>query len=140
VSDTDLLVGLLAAEHAAVYAYGVLGARLDEATRDLALRAFDAHRELRSSLTTLLQALGADAPGPLAAYDVSARNRAQALGVAVDLEVKAGVLWRDLVAATEDPALRALGVEGLAESAVRAARWRRVAGLRPLTEPFPGKT
>ena len=139
MSDTELLVGLLAAEHAAIYAYGVLGARLDEATRAMALTAFDAHRTLRSALRVQLQARGVEPPGPLAAYDITVRDRAQALRLAIDLEVKDGVLWRDLVATSEDPALRSMAVPALAGTAVRAARWRKVAGVRPLTEAFPGQ-
>lgn len=139
MSDTDLLMGLLAAEHAAVYAYGVLGARLDEATRTVALQAFDAHRTLRSALTVRLQALGAEPPSPLAAYDVTVANRAQALRLAIEIETRDGVLWRDLVATTLDPTLRPMAVQALVATAVRAARWRKLAGVRPLTEAFPGQ-
>ena len=46
--------------------------------------------------------------------------------------------WRDLVAGATEPALRALGVSGLQESAVRAAEWRRRAGTRPPTVALPG--
>lgn len=137
--DTALLTSLLAAEHASVYAYGVLGARLDEGSRALALQAFDAHRARRSALVTRLQSLGAPVPAPLAAYDVTAADRASALRLAVRLEVEGGRRWRDLVAVTDDPSLRALAVQALTDTAVRAARWRQLAGIRPLTEAFPGQ-
>ncbi|MCW2665696.1 MAG: hypothetical protein JWN57_658, partial [Frankiales bacterium] len=45
---------------------------------------------------------------------------------------------RDLVAGTDDPALRTLGASGLQEVAVRAAQWRRTAGRRPVTVALPG--
>lgn len=139
MNDQERLVALLEAEHASVYAYGVVGARLDERTRELALQAFDAHRTRRSALTARLQALGVVPPSSLPAYDVVADTAPAALRLAVQVEVGNGVLWRDLVTTTEDPALRSLGVQSLTDTAVRAARWRRLAGIRPATEAFPGK-
>lgn len=140
MSDITALQALLAAEHAAIYAYGVLGARLDEATRALALSAFDAHRARRSALTTRLQAQGADVPAPAAGYDVAVTGRGDALLLAVRLETGDGLRWHDLVETTQDPSLRALAVQSLTDTAVRAARFRKAAGLKPLTEAFPGRS
>lgn len=139
MSESSALSALLAAEHAAVYAYGVLGARLDDAARKTALGAFDAHRFRRADLLLRLQARGLPRPGPAASYAVTVTNRAQALALAVRVENDLAVLWRDLVAATDDPGLRRLGVQGLQDSAVRATVWRRAAGVSPLTEPLPGQ-
>ena len=49
-----------------------------------------------------------------------------------------GVRWRDLVGGTDEAALRRLAIAGLTESAVRAAQWRQVAGIRPVTVALPG--
>ena len=78
---TDLLVD----EHAAVYAYGVLGARLPDSERRLARTLFDAHRAARDALRSRLLAAGETAPAPLPAYDVRVAGRADALALAVRL-------------------------------------------------------
>ncbi len=138
MSETTLLTALLAAEHAAVYGYGVLGAQLDEPNRMLAQQAFDAHRVRRDQLAARL---GTTAPGPLAAYDVVVSSRAGALALALAIRLEQGlaVRWRDLVGGTTDRQLRVLAVGGLQESAVRAAVWRRTAGTRPATVALPGQ-
>lgn len=135
MSTDATLTALLEAEHAAIYAYGVVGARLDDATRRLALAAFDAHRAGRDALQALLRERGAAVPGPAAAYDVTVTDRAGALALAVRIEDDLAARWHDLVA---DGALRARAVQALADSAVRAAQWRRTAGPRPWTQAFPG--
>ncbi|MCU1588336.1 MAG: conserved hypothetical alanine rich protein [Frankiales bacterium] len=139
MSEEGALTDLLAAEHAAIYGYGVLGARLDDKTRELALRACDAHRSSRNVLDTALRARSLTPPTTAASYDVVVTGRADALQLAQRIETDLGVLWRDLVGTTDDPALRALGAKGLQASAVQVVVWRRVAHLRPLTEAFPGQ-
>jgi hypothetical protein len=136
VTADEVLAGLLEAEHAAIYAYGVLGARLDDATRRLALSAHDAHRAARDDLQRLLTSRGRDLPVPAPAYDVTVATRAQAVALAVRLEDDLAGRWHDLVA---DPGLRPRAVQGLSDSAVRAALWRRKAGPRPWTQAFPGQ-
>lgn len=138
MSDLDLLTAVLTDEHAAVYAYGALGARLDSPTRAVALAAFDDHRRARDDVTTRLRAAGRRPPGPLPSYDVAVRGRADALVLAVRIEVALGVRWRDLVGGTTDPTLRRAGVAGLQACAVRAATWRLTAGTSPATTALPG--
>ena len=138
MTEGAALAGALETEHAAVYAYGVLGARLDDAARTSAQAAFDAHRSRRDGLLSALRARGLATPGPAASYDVLVADRAQALALAVRVETEVGVRWRDVVAGTDDRALRRLAVQALQDSAVRAARWRRTAGSAPATEALPG--
>ncbi|MCU1592253.1 MAG: hypothetical protein JWP11_3509 [Frankiales bacterium] len=135
---TERLVTLVEAEHAAVYAYGVLGARLDDAGRRIAVTAYDSHRARRDQLVAALQAAGVTAPAPLPSYDVAVADAPAALQLAVRLEAGLSVRWRDLVAGTDDQALRRLAVAGLQETAVRAAQWRRRAGVTPATVALPG--
>ena len=139
MSAAEVLAELLAGEHAAVFGYGVIGARLDLRRRALALSAFDDHRLLRDQLTALMTGRGLPTPGPALSYDVPVTTPQSAVQQAVALESGLGVLWRDLVASTDEAALRALAVRGLSATAVRAARWRASAGLRPLTTPWPGQ-
>ena len=134
----SVLSDLLRDEHAAVYAYGVLGARLDDRLRTRARAAFDAHRSARDELRRRLLQLGAEADGPEPAYAVRADTPRQALLLAVRIEEHLSVRWHDLVGTTEDARLRRFAVQGLQDSAVRAAQWRRTARL-PVDQPFPGQ-
>jgi hypothetical protein len=138
VSEVDLLAELLEAAPAAVYGYGVLGARLDEPTRRAALAAYDVHRARRDVLAAQLRARGADPEPGLPAYDVVVVDATQALALAVRLEEGMAVRWRDLVAGTDDVGLRRLGLSGLQETAVRAATWRERTGAGPVTVALPG--
>lgn len=131
------LTALLVDEHAAVYAYGLLGARLGSGERRTARAAFEAHRSARDGLRALLVQRRIDPPAPAAAYDVTAVTAGEARALAVRVEEQLGVRWRDLVATTDDGALRRLAVQRLQECAVRAALWRRAQGV-PATVPFPG--
>lgn len=137
--EQRLLAALLEAEHAALYGYGVLGARLDLETRPAAQAAAGAHRSARDNLADLLRAAGAEPPAPMPAYDVAVGRPQAALELAVALEEGLGVRWLDLVAGTDDLGLRRLGVDGLTGTAVRATSWRRLLGATPVTVPLPGR-
>ncbi len=136
--EQQALLALLAGEQAAIFGYGVLGGRLDEGTRAAALLAEDAHRARRDNLAAALTTRGVTPPAPPPSYDVVVDGRAQALALAVRLEVGLAQRWRDLVTSTDDPALRRLGVAGLTESAVRATEWRRRQGSARPTVALPG--
>jgi len=136
--EVALLTSLLAAEHAAAYGYGVLGARLDPAGRPAAQAALTAARASRDTLAGLLRDRGVDPPGPLPVYDVAVAGRPEALALAVELEQGLAVRWHDLVGGTDDRRLRRLGVDGLSAAAVRASSWRLLAGQRPATVALPG--
>ena len=136
--EVDLLTVLLEAEHAVVYGYGVLGARLDDDTRRTALAAFDVHRSRRDALAAALVRRGASAPAAEPAYDVEVADAAGARALAVRLEEGMAVRWRDLVGGSDDAELRRLALAGLQETAVRAATWRRLAGTAPVTVALPG--
>jgi hypothetical protein len=138
VSAADRLLALVEAEHAAVYAYGVLGARLDDTRRRAAQLAYDSHRARRDQVVAALQAAGGRPPAPLASYDVTVATPAEALALAVRIEEGLALRWRDLVGETDDRALRSLAVAGLQESAVRATQWRQRAGITPPTVALPG--
>jgi hypothetical protein len=138
-----LLSTLLEAEHATIYAYGLVGARLDDAGRERARQAYDSHRARRDQLDRLLRERGADPEPSEPAYDADVRTPEAALDLAVRLEEGLAVRWRDLVVGTPtgagpDAPLRSLAVAGLTECAVRAAQWRQAAGISPSTVALPG--
>ncbi|HEY0357304.1 MAG TPA: ferritin-like domain-containing protein [Mycobacteriales bacterium] len=130
----------LAAEHAAVYAYGVLGARLTGAARRDAVAAEAAHRARRDGLLRRL-AGGGEPPAPAApAYTLPfpVTDAASALRLAVLVEERTAAAWRAAVPGT-GRADRTTAVTALTDCAVRAARWRRRADpATPATVPFPG--
>jgi hypothetical protein len=138
VTTTDRLLALVEAEHAAIYAYGVLGARLSDTDRRTALTAYDSHRARRDQVIAALQAAGRTAPAPLPAYDVAVATPASALALAVRIEAGLSLRWRDLISDTDERSLRQLAVAGLQETAVRAAQWRKRAGIVPVTVALPG--
>ncbi len=136
--DQDELVdALLRATHAALFGYGVLGARLDAAEQKLAREADDVLRTDRDTLAGLLRDAGRPVPGPRAAYDVAVADRAAAFTLAVRLEAGLALRWGDLVEGTDD-SLRVAAAAGVRRSAVRAAQWRVLQGVPP-TVAFPGQ-
>ncbi|WP_112139259.1 DUF4439 domain-containing protein [Glycomyces dulcitolivorans] len=128
----------LAAEYAAIYAYGAAAVHLDGDARERA-EALDAeHRSRRDALLDHYAAAGAEAPQPAAGYDtgvVADAAAAQELLTSVELNVTA--TWRAGVAAT-DPDERQLCLDMYAASAVSLARWRLAIG-QAVADPWPGR-
>ncbi|GGU85322.1 ferritin-like domain-containing protein [Streptomyces bacillaris] len=115
----------LAAEHAAVYGYGVLGGRVEAGRRTEARAAYDGHRARRDTLMRTVRDLGGAPVAADAAYALpfAVADTASALRLAAVLEDRMAGVYADLVRATEGPA-RADAAGALREAAVRAARWR----------------
>nr|WP_240942013.1 ferritin-like domain-containing protein [Planosporangium thailandense] len=128
------------AEHAAIYAYGVLGARLDAATLPVATAAEAAHRQRRDALILRLNALHATAPPAEPAYALPApvTDRASALTLMIGVEERCAGVWGQALAAVSGDD-RQLAVDALTDCAVRATRARTLAGVTPATVPFPGR-
>lgn len=136
------LTAALAAEEAAIYAYGPIGVRLRGGTeQDEARTAEATHRARRDALVLRLAALkvtpSAAPPGYQLPYPVT--DRASALKLAVTIEEGIAATWRAALPATRDSD-RGSAVDALIDAAVRATRWRRIAGVTPATVPFPGRS
>ncbi|GAA4237008.1 hypothetical protein FHR32_004928 [Streptosporangium album] len=123
----------LAAEHAAVYAYGVIGARTTGELRAVATDAFNAHRARRDQLRTLVIARGSTPAEPDSSYrlPVTPTTAAQAVELAVLVERGVTGAYLELTA-SGDPALRKMAALAMQECVVRSY------GLRPAIETFPG--
>jgi hypothetical protein len=134
------LAAALAAEHAAIYAYGPIGARLTGDAAKQAREAEAAHRRRRDSLVLLLTTRGDEVPGAAAGYELPfpVTDEASALRLAVQVEERTAAVWRAALPATEG-AERTRALDGLTDAAIRATRWRRRAGIAPATVPFPGR-
>ncbi|MFF7362553.1 DUF4439 domain-containing protein [Streptomyces sp. NPDC008125] len=115
----------LAAEHAAVYGYGVVGARTSGGRRSEATSAYHAHRARRDALARAVRDLGGVPVVADAAYALpfAVHDGAAALRLAAALEDGVAGACADLVRATEGADRRDAAL-ALREAAVRAARWR----------------
>ncbi|MFJ4696238.1 ferritin-like domain-containing protein [Streptomyces sp. NPDC088766] len=123
--EVTALQAALAAEHAAVYGYGVVGGRIREERRTEARAAYDAHRARRDALAREVRGLGAEPIAASAAYALpfAVPDSAAALRLAVELEERVAGVYSDLVRAATG-ARRREAAGALREAAVRAARWR----------------
>jgi hypothetical protein len=126
----------LAAEHVAIFGYGVLGPRLLDGQRQTADLMWTAHRAHRDKLRTYIEASGATPVPASAAYRLpspvsSARSAAQ---LAARLEDGVAAGYAALAGATS-PAMRRYAALAMQEATVRAVRWR---GSPPTA--FPGLT
>ncbi|MGP3636729.1 ferritin-like domain-containing protein [Streptomyces sp. 24-1644] len=115
----------LAAEHAAVYGYAVLGGRLTGRRATEATAAYDGHRARRDALVRTVRDLGGAPVAADAAYALpfAVRDPAAAVRFAAVLEDRIAGVYSDLVRAAGGP-LRREAAGALREAAVRAVRWR----------------
>ncbi|MGW2620950.1 ferritin-like domain-containing protein [Streptomyces sp. NPDC001500] len=124
-AELTALQATLAAEHAAVYGYGVVGGRIGEARRAEARAGYDTHRARRDALVREVRALGAEPVAASAGYALPfpVPDSAAAVRLAAELEERVAGVYSDLVRAAGD-ARRREAAAALREAAVRAARWR----------------
>ncbi|MFJ3905931.1 ferritin-like domain-containing protein [Streptomyces sp. NPDC090025] len=121
----DAAQAALAAEHAAVYGYGVVGAKVGEARRAEATAAFQAHRARRDGLRRTVRDLGGEPVAAAGGYQLpfAVPDPAAAVRLAAFLEDRVAGVYSDLVRSAEGP-LRRDAAAALREAAVRAVRWR----------------
>ncbi|WP_367130997.1 MULTISPECIES: ferritin-like domain-containing protein [Streptomyces] len=115
----------LAAEHAAVYGYGVVGARVAQERAAEAREAYDAHRARRDAMSRTVRDLGGVPEAAAAGYALpfAVTDADGAVRLAAELETRVAAVYADLVGAAGD-ALRGEAAGALREAAVRAVRWR----------------
>lgn len=131
----------LGAEHAAMWAYGLVTAFMSDELDEAVRTATSVHRARRDVTETLLADAG-QTPHPAEPAYVPATpvtDQAGAIAVLVVAESDATVAWRAVLDRTDDAELRRTALESLTGSAVQAARWRRVLGTAPATPALPGQ-
>jgi Domain of unknown function (DUF4439) len=133
--DLAALQHALAAEQAASYGYGVVGANLPQGSAEQGQATTDwvAHMRARDELAAMITAQGGQpVPAPVA-YQLPApvHSAAQARALAVTLEDRVAQAYLAVVALT-DTALRVFGADQVTAAALRAESWRGA----PV--PFPG--
>lgn len=114
----------LAAEHAAIYGYGVVGAHGGEEYAMAADRDWNVHRAHRDTLVALLRQRHLEAPGAKPAYalpfDVTTPRTAARLAAHLEDGIAAAYL---VLVGVQDVKLRSLGARMLRDATVRGARW-----------------
>lgn len=133
MTPEEATTAAVAGEDAAVYAYGLVGARLPSTSQPAALAALQVHRLRRDRLRADLVAAGATPPPAAVAYDppFPVTDEASARRLAAVVEQRLVPVYADLAAATTGQA-RADAVRVARESATRAISW----GAQP--QAFPG--
>ncbi|MCC5575100.1 ferritin-like domain-containing protein [Microtetraspora sp. AC03309] len=128
----DPLGKVLSAEHAAVYAYGVVGARTKGALRTRATAGFDAHRARRDRLRALIVQRGGTPPEPAPTYPLpfEVKDQSDAVRLATLIEERVVTAYLEL-AADEDASLRRLAAQAMQEGATRAYGWHPAVGAFP---------
>jgi len=128
----------LAAEYAAIYAYGAMAVHLDGDPRSTA-EALDAeHRSRRDALLDYYDANGLEAAPSEAGYDLDRVEDAEgAEAVLLQIELNVTTTWRAGTGAAE-PGEREICLRMYADSAVSLARLRLAVG-QSVADPWPGR-
>jgi hypothetical protein len=139
-TENAALGGALAAEHAAVWGYGVVGAALDANAQGPATVSETAHRDVRDKVVELLDERGAEAVGAEGAYSLPfpVLSATDAAALAVVLEDGVAAAWVRVLDQAVERSTRELAVGALTAAEVRAVGWRTAAGQSPTTNAFPG--
>ncbi|MFD7657584.1 ferritin-like domain-containing protein [Actinosynnema sp. NPDC059797] len=137
--SVDAVQAALGAEHAAVWTYGLVSAFISQQGAAVAEGA-NAHRARRDTTERWLRDQGATPNPPAPAYlpPQPVDSAASAIAALIAVETDSCVAWRGVLERTEDAALRTSALDALTTAAVRATRWRKAAGLTPLSITFPG--
>jgi hypothetical protein len=137
MTPLEAVQATLAGEHAAVYAYGVVGGRVStSAQATLAARVQDAyvlHRERRDQLTAMVRAAGEEPVAAEVSYELPnpAVTPSQLRRVALELEQRSAAVYADMVGSTFG-ANRQWALDALEDASVR------MLGFGADPEPFPG--
>jgi hypothetical protein len=128
----------LAAEHAAVWTYGLISAFVPQA--DLTSEGANAHRARRDATQRLLRDSGQEPVPPAAAYlpPAPVSDAPSAITALVAAESDCCVAWRGVLERTDDENLRRSALDALTVGAVRTTRWRKAGGLTPAGLVLPG--
>ena len=134
------LFDAVAAEHAAIYGYGVVSAHIMPEENELVSKTMAEHRDRREAAVAMLTQQSAKVPLPAAGYQLPfvVKNYVGAAKLAIRMESDCAVAWRAVLEQSDSEQDRAFASTALTQSAVTMARWRQVLGAWPVTEAFPG--
>ncbi|MEQ0561054.1 ferritin-like domain-containing protein [Amycolatopsis sp. NEAU-NG30] len=137
----DPLQTALAAEHAAVWVYGLVGAFLPADFGDAEKSGAAEHALRRDFLQTTLSASGATPVAPEPAYVpknpvTDAKSASQVVATA---EADCASAWLAVVGHTDDAGLRTTALNALVAASRRGTPWRAEAGEKPKAIALPGR-
>lgn len=139
-ADAAALFDAVTAEHAAIYGYGVVSARVMPDQNDLVSQAVAQHRDRREAAMAMLKDRSITAPLPAAGYQLpfAVTGPIGAAKLAARMESDCAVAWRAVLEQSDSEQDRGFALTALTQCALMAARWRQVLGAWPVTEAFPG--
>ncbi len=139
-AEDAALQDALAAEHAAVWGYGTVGAALAAGSRADAVTAQEAHRDVRDRVSALLLSRGVEPVGVQAAYALPfpVLSEVDAARLAAELEAGTTAAWVWVLDQAAERSTRELAVAEASAAEVRAVAWRTRAGDTPVTSATPG--
>ncbi|HZB21169.1 MAG TPA: ferritin-like domain-containing protein [Blastococcus sp.] len=139
-TENAALSEALAAEHAAIWGYGVVGAALDPTAQAAAVASEVAHRDVRDQVVTLLAERGTEPVGAEGGYTLPfpVLSPIDAAALAVTLEDGVSAAWVRVLDQSVERSTRELAVGVLTATEGRAVSWRTAAGQSPTTSAFPG--
>jgi uncharacterized protein DUF4439 len=127
------LQNALAAEHAVIYGYGVVGAMLTGTEQANAAADWTAHQTARDTLESMLTALGAAPVAAEDAYQLPFAVTSTATAVKLAAALEDGLTRAYLgVVAVSNPDLRTFAAKAMQASANRVVAWSGT------TSAFPG--
>src|SRR3954463_8451889 len=137
-TETTALQDALAAEHTAVWGYGVVGAALGLKAQQPAADSEAAHRDVRDRLVALLEQRKTDPVPAKAGYTLPfpVLSAVDAARLAVVLEDGVASAWVHVLGGAADRDIRQLGADTLSAPGTRAVVWRAAAGQTPVTSAF----
>lgn len=141
-STRGAVLDALAAEHAAIWAYGLASAFLPGSAAALT-DAAAGHRARRDAVLALLEPAGIAPVPSAAAYRPPAPvgDGPSAARLLVLVEEDVASTWRavcEQTSAGDGAALRELGLDAVIASARVGVAWRRLAGADPVVPVLPG--
>jgi hypothetical protein len=139
-ADEKALADAIAAEHATIYGYGFVSAHTTPDLNDLVSECLEEHRARREAAIAMLSSRSVAAPLAAVGYQLPrvVKNSNDAAALAVKMEDDDAIAWRAVLEQAQSSTDRAFAATALTQSAERAATWRHVINIWPMTVPFPG--
>ncbi|MFE0028239.1 ferritin-like domain-containing protein [Amycolatopsis sp. NPDC059021] len=137
----DPLQKALAAEHAAVWVYGLVSAFLPAAFGDAEKSGMAEHAERRDLCRKLISAAGTSPVAPEAAYvpPKPVTDSGSAAAVIATAESDTAAAWLNVLTRTDDAALRGMALAAMVAASRRGTPWRAEAGEKPTAIAMPGQ-
>lgn len=139
MTEIEAMQRALAGEHAVIFGYDMVGAKVPAPLQPTVQAAQQTHENRRDTLAARLRQRGAQPVAAEAAYrlPLAVTGEHSALTLARTLENRCAAQWRFVLASSADRSVRSLAAAALSAGAVQATRWSIRLGS-PETQAFPG--